>query len=280
MAHKRSGPAIAAMIARHSLRRPQAMPTVFSTKDVVNIRSAPRFGDTILGQILRNTACKVTGPQQGDRWLPVHTTLNGSKVAAFISKNVVREQVSRDKEALVGLCVDEWHRFERGNRKEFEEGFAGRVGDYWSSIGMGHLDGLDRDTPWSAAFISYVVRQAGAAYDGFSFAAAHARYINASIRARQARQNSPFWGFRLHEHKPAIGDMVCRWRANRIDFDHAAGTKWFKSHCDIVCGIEANAVFTIGGNVSHSVKHTRYKTDARGYLTGAGNAFAVLRSNR
>lgn len=255
------------------------MTTVFTTRDSVNIRNAASFGDTIIGQITRNTPCQVTGPQQGDRWLPITVLLDGAQTAAFISKNVVRDRASEPKEALIKLCVDEWHRFERGKRQEFEPGFLERVGDYWTSIDMPDLDGLDRGMPWSAAFISFVVREAGAAFAGFKFAAAHARYVNAAILARQNNEDHPYWGFRLNEHKPVVGDMVCRWRVNRIDFDHAASTPWFKSHCDIVCAIEEDAVFTIGGNVSHSVKHTRYKIDSTGHLTGDRNAFAVLRCN-
>ncbi|WP_050531497.1 DUF2272 domain-containing protein [Pseudaestuariivita atlantica] len=250
------------------------MPTHFTDVDHANFRREAGFGNNVISTNDLGTAVDVTGAQVGDRWMPA--TVDGAN--GFISKNVIRPAESEAKERLARICIAEWLRFERGTGKEYQDPFVDRVGDYWASIGMDHLDGLDRGQPWSAAFISWCVRQAGG-YDGFVYAAAHARYIHASIAARSGNKPSPFWGFRLNEHRPGIGDMVCRWRQNRIDYDYAAETRWFKSHCDIVVAVEDGRVLTIGGNVRHSVRHTRYDIDANGHLTGDGNVFAVLRNN-
>ena len=70
--------------------------------------------------------------------------------------------------------------------------------------------------------------------------------------------------------------MVCRWRETERDFDDAAVSDAFKSHCDIIVRITADEVFAIGGNVSHSVSITRYDKTPSGFLADSNNVFAHL----
>ena len=44
------------------------------------------------------------------------------------------------------------------------------------------------DTPWSAAFISYVIRQSGVAPDAFKFSNAHRAYIYDAFAASAAER--------------------------------------------------------------------------------------------
>jgi hypothetical protein len=248
-----------------------------ASTDRVNVRRTPKFSNNRVGALNLADKVEVTGPQEGDRWMPCKAIEDGSTLEGFVSKNVLRPLLSEPKERLVTECVQNWLKFDRGTAQENEFPWAGFVGEYWASINM-DLDGLDRDVLWSAAFISHAVKNA-AGYDGFKFAAAHARYCHKAIRSKLDNVQHPFWGFKINEHKPTIGDMVCRWRSNRIDYQFAANNQWYKSHCDIVVAIEDNNVFTIGGNVRHSVNHTRYKINDQGFLTEAGNVYAVLRNN-
>lgn len=268
------------------------MPIFHTSVDRVNFRSGPELGENKVGSLYLAQEVEVTGDQEGDRWLPARATIEGAVTAGFVSKNVLRDPLSGSKEALVQETVKQWLRFHRGTKKEYQtrerndnpppkyvntEPYIDYVGEFWQSIGV-DLDGLDRDVPWSAAFISYVVREAGG-YDGFVYSAAHARYCHKAIRAKLDDETHPFWGFRIADHKPQLGDMVCRWRQKKIDYDHAASTKYYKIHCDIVVQVADDHVFTIGGNVSHSVRHTKYAIDNSGFLTGEGNVYAVLRNN-
>ena len=211
-------------------------------------------------------------------WKQLRAKADGNSITGFGSAKLLRESVSAKKEALIAEAVAQWERFDHGKGKEDKAPYFRFVGEMWQALGI-DLDGTDTDTPWSAAFISFVVRRAG--YQGFMFAAAHSKYINDSIVKRQAGQASPFWGFRISEHKPGLGDMVCRTRtAQRITYDFAASHSSFKSHCDIVVALEPGAAVTIGGNVSNSVSVTRYKLDATGQLDAdGGRVFAVLRNN-
>ncbi len=254
------------------------MSIMYTSTDRVNLRKTPKFGENRIGSLHLAQKVEITGPKQGDRWMPSRATIEGVTVSGFVSKNVLRGALSKPKESLVQACVTEWLRFERGTRQEYEQPFVKHIGEYWKSIGM-NLDGLDRDVPWSAAFISYVVRIAGG-YSGFKYSASHSRYCNKAIRCKLDAKPHPFWGYKIGSYKPKLGDMVCRWRNNAISYEYAATNQWYQSHCDIVVSIEDRNVFTIGGNVKHSVRHTRYKINNQGYLTGDGNVYAVLRNNR
>lgn len=99
---------------------------------------------------------------------------------------------------------------------------------------------------------------------------------DAIARRRADGAGAPFWGFRLHERRPELGDMVCRGRETERDFDDAAVSDTFKSHGDIIVRITADEVFAIGGNVGHSVNITRYDRTAAGFLADTKNVFAHL----
>ncbi len=244
--------------------------------DKVNLRSSPDFGNNRQTQLPLATRVLITGDQAGDRWLPVTVVDSGDN--GYISERVLRDPLNDEKEVLLQKTIQQWLRFKRGLSKENEHPWHEYVGEYWSLLGI-NLDGQDRDAPWSAAFISAVIRWAGA-YDGFTYAAAHARYCHAAIRAKIDGDEYPFWGCRIEDHKPQLGDMVCRWRLRRIDYDYAASTRHYSSHCDIVVEIADNNVVTIGGNVGHSVSTTRYPINDQGFLTGEGNVYAVLQNRR
>jgi hypothetical protein len=140
------------------------------------------------------------------------------------------------------------------------------------------LDGKDKDVPWSAAFISFVVRNAG--YQGFRFAAAHSRYIHdAIVKRQQGVAEAPFWGFRLSEHRPTLGDLVCQWRIDRRTFDDAAERDDFRSHCDVVVELKDTFVRAIGGNVRNSVAMKTYSLNLNGFLKNTGKVIAILRNN-
>jgi hypothetical protein len=131
------------------------------------------------------------------------------------------------------------------------------------------------DTPWSAAFISYVVRQAGVAESAFQFANAHRVFIYDAF-ATSAAELSDKAGARLYRAcpvattKPRVGDLICFQREpalseasdeavrERIRTELAGGAEAHtvrRTHCDVVAYIDAPArkMYAIGGNVYQSV---------------------------
>jgi hypothetical protein len=248
--------------------------------EALNFRSQPVVSPATRVAILHlGQPVELLDPPDQPGWARIAAEIDGQPRDGFVNESFLRPPVSDAREALIAAAVRAWLQFEKGLGKEFADPFAGFVGEMWRAIGL-DLDGRDRDVPWSAAAISFMVREAGeqfAGYRRFRFAAAHARYIHDAIVRRDAGDTSaPFWGFRLHEQRPALGDMVCRWRETPRDFDDAAHQDAFKSHCDIIVRITADDLLAIGGNVAQSVSITRYQLTQSGFLADADQVFAHL----
>jgi hypothetical protein len=162
-----------------------------------------------------------------------------------------------------------------------------RVADYWwlgqnagrtESAWTGKHDGegtefdarRDGDFAWSAAFISYVMRSAGAG-DRFPYFPSHYVYINAA--ARQALGREQGWvvtARRPDEYPPALGDIICtgRERFKHMRFDRLpAGA--FAAHCDIVVASAPGLISVVGGNVDDAVTMKHIPVSPDGRLTDA-----------
>jgi hypothetical protein len=116
------------------------------------------------------------------------------------------------------------------------------------------------NAPWSAAFISWVMCEAGlGASSQFQRAIAHHAYIDQAIRARDGRApEAAFVAYDAGEAAMAPGDLLCSSRrpAYRTIADRrrqmGVGAR---SHCDVVVTVDeaAGRVLAIGGNVRGTV---------------------------
>jgi hypothetical protein len=119
--------------------------------------------------------------------------------------------------------------------------------------------------PWSAAFISWVMCEAGlGSPDRFERAVAHHAYIDQAIRARDDRdRRSAFEAFDIGEAPVRPGDLLCS--ARRPAYRSIADRRrqmgeGARTHCDIVVKLHDDAesdaerrILAIGGNVRGSV---------------------------
>lgn len=177
-------------------------------------------------------------------------------------------------EASLRIARQEWQRFGqqtidiqgklvRKGGREAEEGYSERVGDYWKSVGF-ELTGKDTHEPWSAAFISWVMREAGMG-SRFSYSEWHATYIRNSILARRNQDRQfAYWGYRLSERAPQVGDLVGYARQGGITYDYQPVI--YSSHTDLVVAVRPGEIDVIGGNVQDSVTLKTLKTDRQGLL--------------
>ena len=120
------------------------------------------------------------------------------------------------------------------------------------------------DTPWSAAFISYVATSAG-----FNFPnnASHAGYAQ-SLRSN----NSGFEILNPAITKIQVGDIVIQNRGSNMTF---STNPWSgNSHGDIITEISGNSAKGIGGNVSQTVYKSSFSLN-NGKLPS--NFFVILR---
>lgn len=246
-------------------------------------------------------------PQSTPNRTPVAQYANGttgplgydSHVPDFATRNF--EPFNRQD--VVAIALREWRMF--GNpvsdddpeerpeaafpalKPERIPGLWQRIGEYWwigqdpgetevSWTGKQDGDGRifapehDGHYAWSAAFISYVMRVAGA-NERFPYSPNHSTYINAAATGQST-------GLKAQDPKsyiPKLGDLLCvgRGRSKSITFSMLPTSYGFPSHCGIVVAAgQVGAPFghqlsIIGGNVDDAVSLTHVPTDARGALS-------------
>jgi uncharacterized protein DUF2272 len=184
--------------------------------------------------------------------------------------------------AVVAVALREWRLFgSRVNdddhlnwdKPERNEGLWQRVGQYWL-VGMspgapeahrtGKHDEYGREFPpeedekyaWSAAFVSYTMRMAGAG-TAFPYAPDHAAFINAAKRMTSGTDNR--WLVTAEQpstYPPVPGDLICygRGQATSLHYQDLPTATPFPAHCDIVVEPPASGVISvIGGNVQDTV---------------------------
>lgn len=179
-------------------------------------------------------------------------------------------------ERAVQNAIEQWDRFGhqtydlQGHRthtghQEGQSPWYKYVGEFWSvGVDDDTLTGRN-DVPWSAAFISWLMRKAGAG-NRFVYSPRHAVYISRAIRDKtQGRMNAGYWCYRLHDEKPVPGDIVCWGRQPGIDYDHQNGGD-YKGHCDLVVSVGNGQIEIIGGNVGNSVTRRPLALDDNGFL--------------
>jgi len=159
-----------------------------------------------------------------------------------------------------------------------------RVGEYWW-LGLdaddparrwtGKHDATGRVFPaaddgefaWSAAFVSYVMRIAGAG-PRFPYAASHSVYIDAARRVSLGqRRDIALSAERPALYAPDLGDLVCFGRGSAGDLrfeDLPAGR--FTSHCAIVVATAPGELSVVGGNVDDAVALTHVPVTPDGKL--------------
>ena len=166
-------------------------------------------------------------------------------------------------------------------------GFWERVGEYWwlgqnasrhesAWTGMHDESGTEFDYrrddyyAWSAAFISYVMRTAGAG-SRFPYAPSHYIYINIAKEMKLGRTSG--WAIVAEppdEYAPALGDLICTSRDGPVVRYADLPKRHFPGHCDIVVARNKDQISVIGGNVDHAVTMKHVPVTADGKLAEPG----------
>jgi len=206
------------------------------------------------------------------------------------------EPISR--QSVVAIALREWRLFGQpidddppGTRPpplpdqmpERMPGLWQRVGEYWwlgmdvgtrasAWTGKHDADGTefpankDDNYAWSAAFVSYVMRIAGAG-TRFPYAEDHSYYID--IAKEMALGETSGWlvtAERSSAYAPQPGDLICegRGRSASLTYDKLP-VRHFPAHCDIVVATARGQISVVGGNVDDAVtmKHVPVTTDGK-----------------
>lgn len=209
------------------------------------------------------------------------------------------------------IAQKEWEHWDKGKRHETNPAFQKRLLSYYIST-QKSAQGAQRAaesnlkknsssrSPWSAAFISYVMKKAGAG-EYFHYNSSHLNYMIAAKRNNVHSKQNPFQLFDLKQAKPKLGDLVCNSRGcfdkTYSNIEKAKSTRCGDSkyaatfsHCDMVVEVDEknNCVWVIGGNTGNNTKlvgglgtgtvgkKTR-KLDRNGYLIKEKGIFALLK---
>ncbi|HEX3347294.1 MAG TPA: DUF2272 domain-containing protein [Acetobacteraceae bacterium] len=252
--------------------------------------------------------CAAPSPAPQSEAAPGLPGYNTDYVPDFATKPY--ERLTR--EDVVGIALREWRLFGQGVdddppdskpplpaelKPERWPGMWERVGEYWW-IGMnptssardwtGKHDAYgvvfgasdDGEYAWSAAFISYVMRIAGAG-TRFPYSQSHSTYINAAVRAAQSG-NDP-WVIVAQPpdgYAPKRGDIICTGRGSAArlryrDLPHGG----FPAHCDFVVDIKPGELSVIGGNLDDAVTMKHIPVTADGLLAPPGGTVLDYRYN-
>lgn len=154
-----------------------------------------------------------------------------------------------------------------------------RVWQYWRAVPdfyaqhLAWLDGLAPtglkrialvDQPWSAAFISWLMREAGLSRTEFAFSASHHDYVRAAILAgdAEAQGQRTYYGWRacdVTQTPPRVGDLLCFARGAYGILDTWASVRdavlegALSMHCELVVSADKQGIATLGGNVVDTV---------------------------
>lgn len=202
---------------------------------------------------------------------------------------------------LVAQAEHEYEKFDLGKGRETDDPYCQYVGKYWS-IGLKNpnIDGRttyqdSKGKPfrpaWSAAFISFNIRCAGATESQFLFSEGHIHYVVDAIRdAKAENETVAYWGRDPKTYKPKVGDLINEGRdtAKNVTYATVLGKygsasapkgNFMPTHSDIVVAIDEakGIVTTIGGNVSvDTVGKKEWQLDGSGLLVKKDKLICVL----
>lgn len=151
--------------------------------------------------------------------------------------------------------------------QEADPKLSKQIQKYWTDLGF-KFPGVG--TAWSAVFVSWCVRKAGASAQDFRIAIRHSEFVNWAIRNANAGVGQ-FRGHAITTYGPKVGDIIQNNRGkNKFTFAFASKNSKYESHSAIVVevgeDVTGSYALPIGGNESDSVRRTVVRLDANGFV--------------
>lgn len=188
------------------------------------------------------------------------------------------------RDRIVQIALQERKRWRDGALKEWDVAARSILVDYWlTGVGMPASDAArfaDNLYAWSAAFICWVLRKAGAG-NNFAYSSYHSTYIAAAYKNAQQQSANAFKAYSTEQTAPRLGDLICTtYSSNGVRppaelSQVRANTGGY--HCDIVVLSALGKLTVIGGNLSDSVGLKIVSIDTAGKVTDPAY-FAVLQT--
>lgn len=189
---------------------------------------------------------------------------------------------SNFKKKLVDLANQEFNKWNPKGIK-IKEGAKDTIQTlrnyYEEGAGIKNSDSYYISTPWSATFISYLMKKSGAEND-FKYNLSHSEYIREAVQNRKANNSKKFKAYLPNEVNVNVGDLVCYPRQSGVSYNSTGN---YASHCDIIISVKDNNAVGIGGNVSNSVSKSNYalkngKIDKSKDKNAFGGVFTIIKN--
>src|SRR5689334_12946660 len=103
---------------------------------------------------------------------------------------------------LAGDCETQWNAYHTVT--EGDQPLSSQIRRYWTDLGFA-FPGVQEQ--WSAVFVSWCIKTAGAVATEFKFAQRHAIFVRWAI-ANAQHGTGLFRGHRIEDYSPQIGDIV------------------------------------------------------------------------
>lgn len=164
---------------------------------------------------------------------------------------------------LAAIATDQYVRYR--NYHETDAPLRTQIQKFWVGLGL-PFPGVG--TPWSAVFVSWCVKSAGATAAEFKFSAQHSVFVHHAI-GQAGNPAALFKGQSIASYAPKVGDILQNNRGgNSFDFAHASSHANYPSHSAVVIetGVDAQGryLLTIGGNENDTVGRRIVRLAANG----------------
>ncbi|MCC7284160.1 MAG: DUF2272 domain-containing protein [Acetobacteraceae bacterium] len=190
--------------------------------------------------------------------------------SSVLSGREIATMISEFEQKVAAIAKDQFDQFNQ--LSESDPPLAAQIERYWKELGL-PFPGVG--TAWSAVFVSWCIRNAGATKKDFKFSPRHAVFVQWAIVNAETNQGR-FRGLPITECVPTIGDIIQNNReGNSFGFEHAAAHDDYPSHTAIVVeegkDPKGRFVITIGGNESDTVGRKRVALSADGLIVQRPN---------
>lgn len=209
-----------------------------------------------------------------------------SEVDRNLAQSNVREEtdILAFRARVVQIALQEWNAWRQGQLKEDdEEGRRLRL-KYWRVFDKGDryaFGAVSNEAPWSAAFVSWVVRTAGGG--GVQINPRHTIFAKDAYRARMQGEVHKFYAYGVNEIQIQLGDILVKLRGSCGPVTLGGLVPGAPGHSDVVVDVSPRKLTVVGGNLGGngegSVKKTVLSLDESGRLLQKTDCpyFAVVR---
>ncbi len=211
-----------------------------------------------------------------------HGLLDDGEVGPLTMAAIVAEELGNNRNSPVGsvlgvaiaaAALGQFQEYRLDD--EADPRLCRQIGKYWTE-GVGISAQSCVDVPWSAAFISWCVRQGGPAAASFGFSSAHSEFVFDAIKNTE-QGTGVFRGFDFQAMPVQVGDIVQNNRGGgHVDFAHARANRNYMSHSRIIVQVDRNDsgpfAVAVGGNEGDTVGRNIVQLTADGVVKKRTNS--------